>query len=302
MKKYTVLLLLVLTYSLSFSQYNWDFGIGIGAANYLGDIGGKEKPARPFVWDIKLSQTRWDITGGFARYRFHDNFAAHVGLNIAEIRGADSLSTNPERVGRNLDFRNRIIELAGRIEWYFYSIADVGGTGMYQLDFRSYVFAGVGGIYHNPMGYLNGWVPLRPLKTEGQDKEYSKFALSIPVGVGLFYTYKRNHRFGWEFGWRWTNTDYLDDISGTYPDPSELESDLARQMSNKNKPGLPTDIPSQNYGTKGSPRGDPTDRDSYFITSFTYSYVMRGKGKFYRKRYGYVYGGKRRSRRTRAKF
>ena len=49
------------------SQYNFDYGIKLGATNYLGDIGGQEKTRRDFIMDMKLSQTRW-VVGGYARY------------------------------------------------------------------------------------------------------------------------------------------------------------------------------------------------------------------------------------------
>jgi len=63
MKKiYIVLFLQPLTLSMH-SQWLWDYGVAIGASNYLGDIGGKEQTRRDFVSDMKLSKTRYNVGG-----------------------------------------------------------------------------------------------------------------------------------------------------------------------------------------------------------------------------------------------
>ena len=41
-KNYIVLLVCLFTLSMQ-SQWVWDYGVAIGATNYLGDIGGKDK-------------------------------------------------------------------------------------------------------------------------------------------------------------------------------------------------------------------------------------------------------------------
>ena len=50
----------------------------------------------------------------------------------------------------------------------------------------------------------------------------------------MVFTYDRNHRFGFDFSWTPTFTDYLDDISTVYNDPdnmSELGASLANQSN-----------------------------------------------------------------------
>src|SRR5882672_10123321 len=105
MKKITLLLAFTISASAAFSQYKWDFGGMVGAANYLGEIGGKEKTRRNFILDLKLSQTR-SALGGFARYKLNPDIYIKGSLSWLRISGADALSTNPGRVGRNLSFRN----------------------------------------------------------------------------------------------------------------------------------------------------------------------------------------------------
>ncbi len=289
-------------------QYDLDYGVKLGASNYLGDIGGDEKTRRDWILDMKLPQTSF-VVGGFLRYRFYPKMFVNVGFEYGRIRGNDQLSTNPGRRGRNLHFRNDIKELSVRGEYAFYSVYDVGGTGRYLASFKAYAFAGGAVIHHNPKAQYNGeWVALRPLKTEGQAEPYPNFAFSIPKGVGFYFTYKKKTRIGWEIGWRSTFTDYLDDISTTYADPSDLESEQARELANRRGSAPPIEEsgyslpPEENYYA-GEKRGDPTHDDSYIFTTFNLSYVVRGRSNFYRSRYGWL-NQKRRvlRRRTRTKF
>jgi hypothetical protein len=286
-----------------FSQYLWDFGGQIGASNYLGEMGGTSDTRHDFIKDIKLSKTEFTL-GGFARYKFTPLISAKAGLNWVRIEGADYLSTNPGRRGRNLSFQNNIFELELTGEVFFYEIPDLGHTYRYRNDFRMYAFAGISALYHNPRAHYQGeWVNLRPLKTEG--KTYSSFAAAVPLGIGLYFTVEKRHRIGWEFDWRTTFTDYLDDVSTVYIDPSELSSPEAIALANRrdelgdNVEGVPDAV---NY-VPGKKRGDPSHKDSYLSTSVSYSYVMRGKSSFYKSHYGSIFKRKKyKKRKIRAKF
>lgn len=291
-----------------FSQYNWDFGVHVGGSNYLGEMGGKAGTRRNFISDIKLSKTQFAV-GGFARYKFTPLLSAKLGLNWNRIAGADRLSTNPGRVGRNLSFRNDLIELELQAQVFFYEIPDLGHTYRYRNDFKMYAFAGVSGFYNNPKTEYNGkYVALRPLQTEG--RKYKPVSMAIPLGIGLLFTLNKRHRIGWEFNWRTTFTDYLDDVSTVYADPATLTSAEAQALANRrdelgDMEGIPA---SNNYGYdyvkgEGMKRGDPSHKDSYLTTSVYYSYVLRGKSSFYKSKYGSIFKHKKyKKRKIRAKF
>lgn len=240
MKKILLLFAFLFFVSVAFSQYKWDFGINLGAANYLGEIGGKEKTRRDFILDLKLSQTR-SAMGGFARYKLNPDIFIRGSLGWYRISGGDNFSTNPGRRGRNLSFRNDIYEASITGQYIFYDIADLGRTYRYRNDFKAYIFTGFAGFYHNPKAKYGGsWVALQPLHTEGQGvvsgapKPYGKFLIAIPAGAGFYFTVSKIYRVGWEFNWRTTFTDYLDDVSSNYVDPKDLESDLSRELANRN--------------------------------------------------------------------
>lgn len=301
----------------TYAQYAWDYGVHIGAANYLGEMGGTDQPRRDFVWDMKLSQSRWAV-GAFARRKINRLISVNSGLMYLRIQGADELSTYRPRRGRNLNFRNDLLEWYLRPEFTIFQDNDLGGRGRYRLDFRLFGYAGIAAFYHNPKGQLNRqgeFYDLQPLNTELVD--YSSIGMSVPVGIGFHFTQQRKHRFGMDLGWRTTFTDYLDDVSTTYKDPNLLPEGvggLADQMADQSNfayaldPTLPH---PDNYGYYDHPgdspkkenvRGDPTHNDSYLTLTFTYSYVLRGQSNFYRQRYNWMRGNKRVGRKSRAKF
>ncbi|MCB0792663.1 MAG: hypothetical protein H6595_02665 [Flavobacteriales bacterium] len=311
------------------AQYLWDVGVHLGGSNYLGEMGGKEKTRRDFVWDMKLGQTRWAL-GVFGRRKLNRSWSVSAGLMYLRIQGADALSTNPARVGRNLNFRNDMFELYARPEFTIYQDNDVGGRGRYRLDFRLFAYVGAALFYQAPKGQIDrqgSFYDLQPLETEGV--HYSKFGFGVPMGFGFHFTKNRRHRFGFDLGWRLTFTDYLDDASTKYVDLSGADpttQDLANQRpflddvdpntsgdQVQTADGTIVTVPSiyqygywDTPGTDSKPsenkRGDPTHNDNYLTMTLTYSYVLKGQSNFYRQRYSWIRGKKRIGRKSRAKF
>jgi len=304
----TVFLSVILSFS-AYSQYYVDYGFSVGASNYLGDMGGGIGERRSGPADMKLNYTRWNL-GGFYRYRISNRFGVKGTLNYVRLSGNDSETLNPNRRGRNLNFRNDMIEAAGHLELYLYKVNDVGGTGRYSSDFNLYLFGGAGVFYSNPQGELNGqWYSLQPLQTEGV--KYSKFNFAIPAGIGFYYTINRKYRLGLEASWRTTFTDYIDDVSDKYiahTDP--LTAELANKTNQELITQIHIDNPDLNNGSPqvttynpGKKRGDPEHNDSYATVTVNFSWAIRGRSKFYRAKSSWVLGKKKRKRRkSRAKF
>ena len=90
------------------------------------------------------------------------------------------------------------------------------------------MFGGIGGVYFDPSGYdrfidENGRLAgsgvkykLRPLQTEG--KSYNNIAICVPAGFGIKKAFNSQGGIKLEAGYRFTNTDYLDDVSDVYYD------------------------------------------------------------------------------------
>lgn len=281
-------------------RYNLGFGVRAGATNFLGDIGNGDL-ARGFVFNMNMADTRWAV-GPFIRWRFHPLFALQGSFNYFRLQGEDIDSDNRARRGRNLNFRNDAFDFSAKLEYYpqVLSVSDVGYRGIYKLSYATYFTVGAGGVISNPKQEYNGnYYKLRPLMTEGV--KYSPVAFTMPLGGGFYFTYKRVHRFGFEYTWNWTFTDYLDDISTQYADPSEMSSDpMAATLANR-WIGI-GDVPAAVQYGPDSPRGDPTDRDNYMLMTFSYSYLIRTKNSFYRRNYSWMFGRKRKWGGTKAKF
>jgi hypothetical protein len=315
MKKLFYLAIFVFLSTTVFSQYNWDFGLKIGGANYLGDIGGKEMTRRDFVWDMHMNQTNVAI-GAYGRYKFSKRIAVAVNFDYLQINDSDSETTNPARRARNMNFRNRMFEAGVRGELTIFYDNDVGGRGYYNPDFKLYAFGGLSVFSHNPQGqifkegelqYGGEWFNLQPWQTEGV--EYNLWGVAVPAGLGMYFTYDKTWRFGWELSWRTTFTDYLDDVSTTYTDleegtrayefASQTYQDLIIEIDDPSASGSVYDHQYvDGFATK---RGDPTHNDSYLTSQFTIGRVIRGRSDFYKKKYSWL-KNRTGSRRSRAKF
>jgi Outer membrane protein beta-barrel domain len=312
------------------AQYYWDFGGGVGVANILGDIGGKEKTRRDFVADLKFQQTR-QSANAFARYKITQQLSIKGSFNYATLRGADSLSTNPARHYRNLSFRNNTFGITAECQYFFYEVNDLGHTYRYKDNFRAYIGLGIGAIYHSPKGYLpnsitlnsttyeSGWYKLRPLMTEGH--RYTKITAVVPASAGFYFTINKFYRIGWHLTLNTTFTDYLDDISTYYDNPVSFTDPLSTYFYDRTNhseadawgdangsPGFGNNFGYGAYYDEDgnriyNKRGDPTHMDAYLTSNVEFSYVIRGKSSLYRSKYGSIFKGKKyKKRKVRAKF
>jgi hypothetical protein len=89
--------------------------------------------------------------------------------------------------------------------------------------------------------------------------------LSVPYGAGVKYNLTGNWNIIGEVGYRTVFSDYLDDVSGKYPNFLTLSSedyDLSDPSIGK-------------IGVTGTQRGDLRKRDTYMFTglSLTYTFV-----------------------------
>ena len=302
-------LVFILSFSIiSKAQYKRDYGVAFGFSNYLGDIGGKEKTRRDFLSDVKLAKTRWNI-GGFVRTKIKPKISLKLALDYLRIEGDDKKSSNPARNARNLSFKNDMYDLGLTAEYFFFENNDLGNTYRFKNGFRAYVFGGIGAFLSNPKANYNGeWVKLQPLRTEGV--AYSTMGLNIPMGVGFYFTLSKKHRIGFEYNYRKTFTDYLDDIGGNYGDPRNMTPE-GKALSNRTgeisglDPAFVKNFGFDETTNTGNKRGDSKHKDSYMTIGFNYSYVIRGKSSFYRGHYGGFFGkgkGKSKGRKIRAKF
>ncbi|PCH99249.1 MAG: hypothetical protein COB85_00255 [Bacteroidetes bacterium] len=327
MRIISVIIILLLFVQSAIGQYNLDYGIKLGAANYLGEMGGTSKegkgtPAKGFISDLRFDKTRYCF-GAWVRYKVHPLLSVKANLGVIRITGADSLSDYANRKGRNLSFRNDLVELNAQFEYNFYTAQDITSRGKTRMDFGTFVFIGGGMFWNNPKAKYEGkWVALQPLGTEGQGriqkennkgemedfKKYKRIVAMLHGGLGLHYTIKRKYRIGWETAVRYTFTDYIDDVSDRYAPAGTFDSDAdskAEDLANNSDYAdvMTNGVVQPSQYSPGSLRGNPKKNDWYMTMEFTFGYVVRGKSNFYRSKYKFITGAKkRRKRKTRAKF
>lgn len=304
-----LILLLIIGLSVSFnakSQYSMDFGLSLGAANYLGEIGGGEGEAKPWLLDMKFQQTQFAV-GGFYRVNFTRELAAKISFNYGRIEGADSLSGNPARVARNLSFRTDLMEFSLEGQYAFFSFNDMSRRSKNRVDFSSYAILGAGYLLYYPYAQYEGkWYALRPLATEGIENQYDEAAFVYFGGIGASFTFNRKIRLGFETAYRFANTDYLDDVSTDYAydprfpfDDVEVPFEESKIFANRSDEAFErgdADLPNRNFFRRGARRGNPDGNDGYLFAQITVSYVISKGNSFSRSRYRSVVN--RRKKRT----
>ncbi len=237
---------------------------GVGMSSFMGDLGGGKSSEKSYVrniTDFDFLSSREAIWGGL-RYKLSPSFAVRGNLIFGQLYGDDKWSGDEGRKTRNLNFRTIIIENSYQLE---YSIIKESTARKWNKkrnrkvrgpSFNLYTFAGVGGFYFNPKGedLYGNWISLQPLGTEGQtangnNNKYSRFSVCIPYGLGMKIGITRKWDFGFEYGFRYTLTDYIDDVGTSYYDNKSIVdanggSPTAGWLADKHL----TSDPSQDFG------------------------------------------------------
>ena len=246
-----------------------EFGFGVGAAHYFGDLNTRAKLNRP-----KLA------AGIFFRKNFGNYIALRLAGNFAQLGYSDVYNKDNEFMRRrNLSFNTNVWELGLQGDFNFYRFM----PGDPDFSFTPYITLGVSAFSYDPYAYLNNEKYfLRQLGTEGQGssqhpdrKPYSTMALAIPFGVGLKYALNDRINIGAEVVYRFTNTDYLDDVSKTYADPAAFPP---------NPDGTPSAaflLQDRSYetgtpiGVKGQQRGNSQNKDQFATALFYLSFNLQ---------------------------
>jgi Domain of unknown function (DUF6089) len=268
-------------YDNKFYDNNLTFEVGLsgGMMNCFTDIGGKKGIGKGFIKDLNMKNTQF--AGGIYLTATYKNV---VGLRLegtfGQVKAYDSILKGDEslaksRFVRNLNFRSAINEFSAMLEVHPIFFKNWDDAEPPRIS--PYLLGGVSFFSFSPQGYLNGrWVNLHPLRTEGQgfteypkSKPYKLSQVNIPIGFGVKYELSSLLNARIELVHRILFTDYLDDVSGKYIDPtlfnnylSPSQSVLAQAMSNRSLDSNPV------VSGPGAIRGDAKDNDAYFTINF----------------------------------
>lgn len=248
-----------------------EVGIGLGTAHYFGDLNTRARLNRP-----KPSGTF------YFKKNLGSYIAARVGVSYAELGYSDIYNTqNQVQLQRNLSFNTAVWEVALQGDFNFFRFV----PNEPGFNFTPYITLGVGLFNYDPYTFLqNERVYFRelPVGTEGQNsplypdrKMYGTTALSIPFGGGFKYAISGGRfNIGLEVVHRFTNTDYLDDVSTTYVDPAAFPKppggvSVAQLLSDRSyELGAPIGIPGRQRGN-GS-----RQRDQFVTAQLTFSFNL----------------------------
>jgi hypothetical protein len=245
-----------------------EIGLSVGSSQYFGDLN---------------PNPRFNTPNVAASAFFRKNLGGYVALRVAGtytfLAYSDRYNTDNEFMyRRNLSFNTNVWE--GTIQGDFNFFKYLPGSEHHR--FTPYITFGIGVFSYNPYTYYQGQkVYLRPLGTEGQGsaaypdrKPYGSMAVCFPLGVGVKYSVSRMINIGFEVLYRFTTTDYIDDVSKTYAPNAQP------QYLPNGQPTLWYALEDRSYetgepiGIQGRQRGYSNQNDSYLTAQFTVSFNL----------------------------
>lgn len=266
----------------------YEVGGSLAAMNCLTDIGGHKGIGENFVKDLNMGKTH--IAGSLYlsatyQYKYTLRLEATFGKISADDKVLESVKeTTRRRYERNLNFKSKINEITLGVEAHPLYIINGNKEDWEPPRFSPYLYAGIGYFSFNPQTKLNGnTVDLQPLSTEGQGfaeypdrKPYKLNRFNFPFGVGVKYDFAEVFTLRAEFIYRRTNTDYLDDVSTRYIDPTVYYNYFtgtkltnALLLNDRQYELEPTHITYP-----GDVRGRSKNKDSYFSFNIKVGYTF----------------------------
>ncbi|WP_199417077.1 type IX secretion system protein PorG [Chitinophaga silvatica] len=247
-------------------QYVGELGISVGAAHYFGDLNTRGAINRPKP-----------AVGIYYRKYLNDYVGLRAHGRFMQLGYSDTYNKNEFQNRRNLSFNTNLWELALQGDFNFFRFE----PGSLYERFSPYLTGGTSIFYFNPYTYLGGVkYYLQPMRTEGQGsalypnrKPYSLVSYAWLIGGGFKYNISKSVNVGLEALYRFTQTDYLDDVSTTYvgeavfPTVNGLPSVAAQLQDRSGVKGTP-------IGVVGRQRGNSRDKDQFVTLELTISILF----------------------------
>ncbi|MBO9731768.1 MAG: outer membrane beta-barrel protein [Chitinophaga sp.] len=248
-------------------SYVGELGLSVGGAQYFGDLNtrGALNTLKPAV-------------GIYYRKYLNDYVGARVHARYMQLGYSDVYNKNEFQRLRNLSFNTNLFELALQGDFNFFRFE----PGSLHERFSPYLTGGASIFYFNPYTYLNGQKYfLQPIRTEGQGtalyparKPYSLVSYAWLIGGGFKYNISKKVNVGLEALYRFTQTDYLDDVSSTYAGPAAFpvlangQPSVAMQLQDR------SGVYGTPIGVTGRQRGNSRDKDQYVTIELTISILF----------------------------
>jgi hypothetical protein len=271
----------------------WELGIMAGTMNYSGDLASKLFDKDEFKWAIGI-YGQYNISKWFsARLAFTHGQISGSDLDEAEdgrrLRVANFRNNIYEG---SLTFHFHLLQY-GISKGERFSPAIFAGIGVFNHNPEARIFTGLNAsgdpsyLAYDGTNFIASaennadyvWVPLHSIGTEGQTstspdvdpdnkysprnppKNYNLWQISIPFGLTFDFIINKSWTIGIEASFRFTLTDYLDDVSGNYWDRAnfgqsvvDANPEITGKLGNglfRDNIVLPNDLRDVNDGTGG---------------------------------------------------
>jgi len=251
---------------------NTEIGVLLGASYYLGDLN-----------TTHFNQSL-PAAGLVIRKNIDRRFVYKAEVMLINLRSDERGSDDTIAANRGLHFSNNffqedggglpLFELSGQLEFNFLPYDP--GNPLYT--WTPFVYTGLSIFNFNPQAENKDgeWVDLQELGTEGQGtttfpdrQKYALIHFSIPLGGGVKIAINKSFNIILEYSARKTFTDYLDDVSTTYPGNNLTDmSNASYEMSDPSGTHL-----------AGVQRGNPDKKDWYSFAGITLSFKLGNKTK-----------------------
>jgi len=253
-----IILYLFVLSTLLLKAQRHEFGSSFGATNYFGDLNHEQRIEPDF---------------GYFQILYKNNRTKYYTFGIsaarASLSSSDANSNIAWQQNRNASFRSNINELSSFLELNFIPM-DKSGKKNFIVPYMKF---GTGVFNFNT--FTNSGVPLTVLNTEGQSisgNPIASFNMFLLYGLGIKIGLGKHLSFGFDISLRKTSTDYLDDVSGLYPDEDIIrrvygqEADLTLQYVNTSL--------DENIDLQGKQRGSSFKSDDYILGGFFFTYTI----------------------------
>ena len=194
------------------SQKGIELGGNAGISYYFGDLNTNYNISKPgFAIELKT------------RKNFNERISLAAGLQYAQVQASDKNSNNNFEKARNLDFKSVLWDLNFTMEFNFFPYFH----GSKDFYYTPYLFAGFSILKYNPTTELEGVrYNLREFGTEGQflGNEYFLMSGALVYGIGFKWDINRDWSVNTQISGRKLFSDYIDDVSDTYPEFASLEA------------------------------------------------------------------------------
>ncbi|NGF57453.1 porin family protein [Parapedobacter sp. SGR-10] len=240
------------------SAQQYEFGVSGVATGYMGDL----NPVNPLYYK--------NMGGGlFVKYNLNPTWGIRASLNYLPLYANDADFSAQHQKERKLLFNNDLKELSVTADFNFFKFI----AGRATNRNTPYLMAGLALIHHSPYVYSNDQkihLNNHPLEIDDKDAyvSYSKWALSIPVGVGFKHNISGPWTIGAEVNYRTVLSDHIDNVSQYYRYETSRLPDAWAYMADPN---------GQLDMKGGTSRGNGKNMDGYMTAGITLTYTIISK-------------------------